>query len=159
MNRHVLITLYTCELLADLRATGWRVADMMEAPSSHTARQWADICEPGNLQTVTRALLLAWAEALPRIGATPVEPRDCADDLLVLPERFVCDRDCPEGTALVTRRLHAWMIAVALATFASSVPGISDSEWLKRRQEALADLPSSPGSTGSYAFRRRIGIL
>ncbi len=155
----MLLTLYTCELLADLRATGWRVADMMEAPVSHIARQWADICEPGNLQTVTRALLLAWAEALPRIGATPVVPKDSADDLLTLPERFVCERECPEGAALVSRRLHAWMIASALAAFAGSVPATSSAEWTRRKGEALADLPSLPGSSGSCAFRRNISFI
>ncbi len=172
------LRILTAELLADLEAEGWRVADLLRTDStSHLPHQWADICQPGNLQTVARALLLAWSEALDVIGATDatlpahtladtpdLSPSRavCADDSLSLPDSFECLRPCPEGAWLVARRIHDWMVACALAAFAATLgapQGMDTSVWTKRRREALESLPAPKSSRGVFAFSRHIPLI
>ncbi|MDE7161080.1 MAG: hypothetical protein K2O24_09630 [Muribaculaceae bacterium] len=168
------LTLFTSELLADLRAEGWRVADVLGESSGHLRHQWADICEPGNLQTVARALRLTWAEALALPGLESCPAAETAeagadhDDLLRLPEKFECLARChPDAGMLVLLRLHALMVAGALAAFAETLPGSDAALRRTRRSEALEVLrqalaaasPSDDGSASACSFRRKVPPL
>lgn len=174
------LTIYTSELLADLRAEGWRASDVLPGSAGHARHQWADICEPGNLQTVARALLLAWAEAsahpllrgpLPA-GAQGAENEEAPaghDDRLRLPDKFVCLARIPEQAGMpVLLRLHDFLVSAALCAFAETLPGADATLWRRRRAESLAALqailaspPSEedPQGSGLYAFRRPVPMI
>ena len=166
MASRLRLTIYASELLADLRAEGWRAADVLPESSGHVRHQWADICEPGNLQTVARALHLAWAEATALPGFLRSSTQEAAaarDDLLRLPDKFECSVERSESAAmLILLRLHDLLVNAALAAFAETLPGADSSLWRRRRKEALEALRATLISTETgdevslscFAFRR-----
>lgn len=163
MNTDLRITIYTAELLADLRAEGWRASDVLPGSSGHIRHQWADICEPGNLQTVARAMTLAWAEATaihpltdctppaytdtpPDRGPDSVTPEngevpDGPDDRLRLPDKFMClARLSSRAATAVLLRLHDFLVNAVLYAFSLTLPGGDTALWHRRREDSLSAL-------------------
>lgn len=163
MDTDLRITIYTSELLADLRAEGWRASDVLPESCGHIRHQWADICEPGNLQTVARAMTLAWTEATaihPLSDCTPTAPVDAApdgvqdsdtpengevpdgpDDRLRLPEKFICLARLSQRAGMaVLLRLHDFLVNAALYAFSLTLPGADTALWRRRREDSLSAL-------------------
>lgn len=158
------ITLMSAELQCDLNAEGWRLADVLESAGTHLRHQWADICQPGNLQSVARALLLAWAEGVSILRGTDRTAASDAGNALVLPEAFVCT--LPYGrthAVLLARLLHEHLVASAMHAFALSL-GVRDIDpWRARLGAARQALgkgaaDAADRDAGGTAFRRNIPL-
>lgn len=166
-----LLTVSAAEITADLRADGWRTADVLGDGAGHRTHQLADICEPGNIQTVARALLLAWCEALAlarRLDCIDnTEAAAGPDNRLRLPKRFICSVVCaPERLSLLARTVHEYMVARAWLAFMATLPEtdiqaagrrVSSARSAMTAAVALA-VPDDPADAtcGAGAFRRRL---
>ena len=153
------IKLITSQMLYDIRNIAYVEGHLMEDSDTclHKRHLVTDIAEDGNIDIVSRALLLAYAGlqwALTRADFTAA-PR--YTDILKLPRSFVLPLNRPLSHAratLLTQLAHHFMVASALCHWLSIVNGEAAARWRTRADEyetRISALAASAGVTTRHS--------